>query len=46
MVKFSAIPAIGDIAGQCTHTVGKMLDAKIELCLVREVTGMKRHRIY
>jgi hypothetical protein len=26
--------------------VGKMLDAMIELGLVREVTGVKRNRIY
>ena len=42
----STIPAIGAVTGQSPHTVGKMLDAMIELGLVREVTGMKRNRIY
>jgi hypothetical protein len=37
---------LGAVTGQSPHTVGKMLDAMIELGLVREVTGMKRNRIY
>lgn len=40
------IPAIGAVTGQSPHTVNKMLDAMIALGLVREVTGMKRNRIY
>lgn len=42
----STIPAIGAVTGQSPHTVGKILDAMIELGMVREVTGMKRNRIY
>lgn len=42
----TTIPAIGAVTGQSPHTVNKMLDAMIELGLVREVTGMKRKRIY
>lgn len=42
----STIPAICATTGQSPHTVNKMLDAMIELSLVREVTGMKRNRIY
>lgn len=42
----TTIPAIGAVTGQSPHTVNKMLDAMIELGLVREVTGMKRNRIY
>lgn len=37
---------VGAVTGQGPHTVGKMRDAMIELGLVREVTGMKRNRIY
>ena len=42
----TTIPAIGAVTGQSPHTINKMLDAMIELGLVREVTGMKRNRIY
>lgn len=42
----STIPAIGAVTGQSPHTAGKKVDAIIELGLVREVTGMKRKRIY
>lgn len=42
----TTIPAIGAATGQSPHTVNKMLHAMIELGLVREVTGMKRNRIY
>jgi Fic family protein len=42
----STISAIGAVTGQSPHTVDKMLDVMIELGLVREVTGMKRNRIY
>ncbi len=37
---------LGAVTGQSPLTVGKMLDAMIELGLLREVTGMKRNRIY
>lgn len=40
------IAAIGNVTGQSPHTINKMLDAMIELGMVREVTGMKRNRIY
>lgn len=40
------IAAIGNATGQSPHTINKMLDAMIELGMVREVTGMKRNRIY
>lgn len=40
------IPAICAATGQSPHTVNKMLDAMIELGLVRKLTGMKRSRIY
>jgi Fic family protein len=42
----TTIPAICVTTGQSPHTVNKMLDAMIDLGLVREVTGMKRNRIY
>jgi Fic family protein len=42
----TTIPAIGAVTGQSPHTINKMLDAMIEIGLVREVTGMKRNRIY
>lgn len=42
----NTIPAICATTGQSPHTVNKMLDAMTELGLVREVTGMKRNRIY
>lgn len=42
----STINAICTTTGQSPHTVNKMLDAMIELGLVRELTGMKRNRIY
>ena len=42
----TTIPALCATTGQSPHTVGKMLDAMIGLGLVREVTGMKRNRIY
>jgi Fic family protein len=42
----TTIPAICAATGQSPHTVGKMLAAMIDLGLVREVTGMKRNRIY
>lgn len=39
------IAAIGNVTGQSPPTINKMLDAMIELGVVREVTGMKRNRI-
>ena len=42
----TTIPAIGKLTGQSPHTINKALDAMTELGLVREVTGMKRNRIY
>ncbi len=42
----TTIPAICTATGQSPHTVSKMLDAMIKLGLVRELTGMKRSRIY
>ncbi|MFH1495612.1 MAG: Fic family protein [Pseudomonadota bacterium] len=42
----TTIPAICATTGQSPHTVNKMLDAMIELGLVRELTGMRRNRIY
>ena len=42
----TTIPALCATTGQSPHTVGKMLDAMVGLALVREVTGMKRNRIY
>jgi Fic family protein len=42
----STIAAICDVTGQSPHTVLKMLDAMTEMGMVREVTGMKRNRIY
>ena len=40
------IAAIGNVTGQSPHTINKMLDAMTQLGMVREVTGMKRNRIY
>lgn len=42
----TTIPGICTATGQSPHTVNKMLDAMIKLGLVRELTGMKRSRIY
>lgn len=42
----TTIPAIGAVTGQSPHTISKTLDAMIALGLVRELTGMKRNRIY
>jgi Fic family protein len=42
----NTIPAIGAVTGQSPHTINKMLDAMTALGLVREVTGMRRNRIY
>ena len=42
----TTIPTVCATTGQSPHTVGKMLDAMVGLGLVREVTGMKRNRIY
>lgn len=40
------IAAIGNVTGQSPHTINKMLNAMTQLGMVREVTGMKRNRIY
>ncbi|WP_257789915.1 hypothetical protein [Nitrosospira lacus] len=37
---------LGNGHRQSVHIVNKMLHAMIRLCLVRELTGMKRGRIY
>jgi Fic family protein len=40
------INAICTTTGQSPHTVNKVLDAMVGLGMVRELTGMKRNRIY
>lgn len=42
----STIAAISASTGQSPHTVAKVLDAMQGMGMVREVTGMKRNRIY
>jgi Fic family protein len=42
----TTIHAICATTGQSPHTVAKMLDAMTDMGIVREVTGMKRNRIY
>lgn len=42
----TTIAAICNGTGQSPHTVNKMLDAMIGLGMLRELTGMKRNRIY
>lgn len=42
----NTIPAICAVTGQSPHTVNKMLDAMMVQGMVREVTGMRRNRIY
>jgi Fic family protein len=42
----STIAAICATTHQSPHTVNKMLDAMMALGIVREVTGMRRNRIY
>ncbi|MDP1644784.1 MAG: hypothetical protein Q8L71_04680 [Thiobacillus sp.] len=42
----TTIPAICATTGQSPYTVNKMLGAMIEQGLMRELTGMKRNRIY
>ena len=42
----TTIPAICATTGQSPHTVNKMLGAMIEQWLMRELTGMRRNRIY
>lgn len=42
----STINAICTTTGQSPHTVNKMLDAMVGLGMVRELTGMRRNRVY